>query len=76
MTWVYQQSTGQHPHTGAYSIRLHPAQGNVMFGRARFLIHGDSAKHPGKASDGCIIMPLFIRHEIWASGDKQVEVIK
>lgn len=65
-----------HPHTGNYSMRLQPASTNVMFGRAGFLIHGDSAAHPGSASNGCIVMPLNIRQAIWASGDRQVEVIQ
>lgn len=71
--------TGQpftHPHTGKYSIRLQPSPDNKMFGRAGFLIHGDSAKHPGSASNGCIILPLPAREEIWKSGDRQLEVVK
>ncbi|MCL5501601.1 Protein of unknown function [Phytobacter palmae] len=65
-----------HPHTGAYSLRLHPSPENTMYGRSGFLIHGDSVKHPGTASNGCIILPLFIRQKIWSSGDKSLEVIK
>ncbi len=65
-----------HPHTGGYSIRLQPDPGNNMFGRSGFLIHGDSVKHPGQALNGCIILPLPIRQQIWNSGDKQVEVVR
>lgn len=65
-----------HPHTGAYSIRLQPMAGNIMYGRSGFLIHGDSIKQPGSASNGCIIIPLFIRQKIWSSGDKLLEVVK
>ncbi|MEW5289707.1 tlde1 domain-containing protein [Erwinia papayae] len=65
-----------HSHTGAFSIRLQPAYGNIMYGRAGFLIHGESARHPGMASNGCIIMPLNIRQSIWSSGDREVEVIR
>ncbi|HAU5567044.1 TPA: DUF2778 domain-containing protein [Serratia fonticola] len=65
-----------HPHTGNYSMRLQPAPSNVMYGRAGFLIHGDSVAHPGGASNGCIVMPLNIRHKIWSSGDRQVEVVQ
>lgn len=66
----------RHPHTGSYSIRLQPDSHNKMFGRSGFLIHGDSKKHPGEASNGCIIMPLLIRQKIWTSGDRNLEVVK
>jgi hypothetical protein len=65
-----------HPHTGIYSMRLKPDSSNHMFGRSGFLIHGDSIKHPGMASDGCIIMPMAIRHKIWNSGDRSIEVVR
>ena len=65
-----------HPHTGAYSLRLSPHAGNRMYGRSGFLIHGDNVKHPGAASNGCIILPLFVRKKIWSSGDKLLEVVK
>jgi len=65
-----------HPHTGSYSIRLQPDPHNKMLGRAGFLIRGDSVKHPGEASNGCIVVPLVIRKKIWASGDKILEVVK
>lgn len=65
-----------HPHTGAYSIRLQPSSGNIMFGRSGFLIHGDSRNHPGDASDGCIVLARHIREVIWNSGDMRLEVIK
>jgi len=64
-----------HPHTGPYSMRLQPSHGNVMYGRAGFLIHGDSIESPGEASNGCIVMPPDVRRRIWTSGDRQLEVI-
>ncbi len=66
----------KHPHTGAYSMRLTPAASNIMYGRSGFLIHGDSTAHPGEASNGCIIMPLNVRHSVWSSGDRNLEVIE
>lgn len=36
-------------------IRLTPFPQNQMFGRAGFLIHGDSINAPGTASLGCVI---------------------
>lgn len=43
-------------------------------GRSEFLIHGDSATHPGEASHGCIIMGRAIRDQWRASGDMDLEV--
>lgn len=64
--------------TGKYSIRLTPATGNQMFGRSGFLVHGASTnpEHFGQASNGCIIMPLPIRHQIGASNDHRLEVVE
>jgi hypothetical protein len=47
---------------------------NNMCGRDGFMIHGDSAKHPGEASDGCIIVDLPGRKAIAASGDHSLTV--
>lgn len=54
---------------GPYCLRLTPDPANEMFGRDGFLIHGDSIEHPGAASEGCIILPRFIRQQIFASHD-------
>ena len=66
----------KHHKTGAYTIRLHPVPSNEMFGRDNFMIHGDSEKHPGEASEGCIILPKSIRQQIWQSGDHEIEVVE
>lgn len=60
---------------GPFVLRLQPDPCNEMCGRAGFLIHGDSIKNPGTASEGCIIVPRPVREKIWASGDKEVEVV-
>lgn len=65
-------STTEH---GPYVMYLHPAQGTNTFGRSAFLIHGDSAAHPGEASRGCVIVPRNIRESIWLSGDHTLEVV-
>ncbi len=65
-----------HPHTGSYSLRLQPDEHNRMYGRAGFLIYGDSKRHLGEASNGCIIMPLSVRQKIWNSMDRYLEVIR
>lgn len=62
-------------HTGPFSIVLSPEPGTETFGRSEFLIHGDSVQHPGDASHGCIILPHFIRTQIWDSGDRLLEVV-
>jgi hypothetical protein len=65
-----------HPHTGSYSIRLLPDSNNKMYGRSGFLIHGDSIKNPGTASNGCIILKLVYRKKIWESNDRRLEVVE
>lgn len=64
-------STTEH---GPYVMHLTPASGTNTFGRSAFLIHGDSAAHPGEASRGCVIVPHNIRESIWLSGDHTLEV--
>ncbi len=63
-----------HTH-GPFAIPLIPDGANEMFGRAGFLIHGDSIEHPGAASEGCIIMPRSVRERIMSSGETTLEVI-
>lgn len=60
---------------GPYVLPLEPSQENEMYGRAGFLIHGDSVQAPGTASQGCIILPRTIRTEIWESRDHTLDVI-
>ncbi len=62
-------------HTGPYTLNLIPESGNHMFGRNAFRIHGDSSRHPGSASNGCIITNLAIRHKVWNSNDHLLKVI-
>lgn len=49
--------------------------GHNALGRTDFRIHGDSIKHPGKASEGCIIVGRKVRDKIAASDDKVLEVV-
>lgn len=62
---------------GPYVLSLTPDPENVMYARSGFLIHGDSVVNPGKqaASDGCIVMSKDVRQAIWASGDRDLQVI-
>jgi hypothetical protein len=61
---------------GPYVLPLTPDDGNEMFGRGGFLIHGDSIHNPGTASLGCIVLPRLVRRMIWESGDHQLQVVK
>jgi hypothetical protein len=63
------------PEHGPYVLSLTPAATNKMNGRSGFLMHGDSVAHPGSASEGCIIMPLKIRQQVWTSGDSELQVV-
>ena len=63
------------PKHGPFALPLTPYPTNEMFGRSEFLIHGDSIQHPGGASEGCVIMPRFVRDRIWESGDHDLQVI-
>lgn len=60
---------------GPFAMPLSPAKSNQMYGRAGFLMHGDSLEAPGCASRGCIIMPRATREAVWNSGDRTLDVI-
>lgn len=61
---------------GPFVLPLIPHDGNEMFGRSGFLIHGDEVNHIGErlASRGCIILPPDARHLVWDSGDHILKV--
>ena len=59
---------------GPFVLPLTPHADNQMFGRAGFLIHGDSIQHPGTASQGCIILARLFRLRIAQSGDQHLLV--
>lgn len=61
---------------GPYVLRLTPAPENEMFGRAGFLIHGDSKKHSGHASHGCIVTSRQARTAVWLSDEHVLKVIR
>jgi hypothetical protein len=64
-----------HPRCGKDCLRLLQHKGNQMFGRDGFLMHGDSIKEPGTASDGCMIQAHNTRLLVATSGDTLLEVI-
>lgn len=62
-------------HKKAPVFRLIPKPGTEMFGRAGFLVHGDSVSAPGTASHGCVIENHAERLLILQSGDTDFEVV-
>lgn len=65
-----------HPKCGIYCLRLTPVTpGARMYDRSGFLIHGDSAAHPGEASDGCIVASHSGRVLIAESDERQLIVL-
>lgn len=58
---------------GPYVLRLHPIEGNEMFGRGGFLIHGDNGK--GTASEGCICIDRSSRQLVTSEGYGEIEVV-
>lgn len=64
-----------HPAKGPVTLALTPV-GHTAYGRTHFLIHGDSIRHPGDASEGCIILDRAARQAIAASGDIEIEVVQ
>ena len=60
---------------GPYVLPLTPDAANKMFGRAGFLIHGDSIVEPGTASEGCIIVAKMVRETIHLSQDRELHVV-
>ncbi len=60
---------------GPFVLPLIPDPANEMFGRAGFLIHADSIKAPGTASEGCIILPRDVRKAIIQAADYDLLVV-
>jgi hypothetical protein len=71
--WRIVRWDDHHGDKGPQVAVLEPV-GHNAHGRTEFLIHGDSASHPGEASHGCIIMARPIRDQWRASGDMDIEV--
>ena len=63
-----------HTHLGPFAIPLIPDVTNEMFGRGDFYVHGDTTPS-GNASEGCVILPRWVRNLMWSSG-KQLQVVE
>ena len=61
-------------HLGPFAIPLTPDPSNEMYGRGDFFCHGDTTP-PGNASEGCVIMPRWVRDQMWASKIHTIEVV-
>jgi hypothetical protein len=72
--WTF-TDIAQDNHTGPFSIRIAPLPGTVTHGRDGFRCHGDNKAMNHTASHGCIILPPAVRHQIWDSGDRELEVV-
>ena len=59
---------------GPLSLELTP-RGHDARGRDNFLIHGDSTKNPGRASEGCIVLNRQQRETIHRSKYRFLEVL-
>jgi hypothetical protein len=74
MVLVYRQ----HARLGSTAIALKP-EGHQALGRSDFMIHADSIRNPGKASQGCIILPSAARVAMAAcvgkGGDGELVVV-
>ena len=73
-TWRLGNTLSSHTKVGPVAIRLSPV-GHDAKGRSDFLIHGDSLKRPGTASEGCIILPRAARLLISQSSDRELVVV-
>ncbi len=64
-----------HQSKGPVTMALNPVN-HSAHGRTHFLIHGDSIRNPGNASQGCIILRRDIRERIANSGDAVLEIVR
>lgn len=72
--WTVSQAYA-HPTKGPIAMTLTPIRHGAL-GRSDFMIHGDSASHPGHASNGCIVLDGRIRREVASCGVHVLEVIR
>ncbi len=71
--WTIGYTYLKHPHLGTYAIALLP-NGHNALGRSGFMIHADSVKNPGGASEGCIVCALEVRKYIHTRKTEGLEV--
>lgn len=64
----------RHKNLGPLAIPLSPV-GHTAYGRSEFFIHGDNNLRNRSASQGCIILPRFVREAIDARFGAALEVV-
>ena len=74
--WYTAVSVEDSQQTGPFSIILVPDEGNEIFGRSGFRMHGDNLSDPGNGSDGCIVMPRTVREQFWNGKDHRISVVE
>jgi hypothetical protein len=72
--YTFGQLVLQNPQLGPYCFPLLPDSDNQMYGRGGFWCHADTLD-PGHASEGCIVMPLETRQEMYESDDHRLQVV-
>ncbi|MBE1426911.1 MAG: DUF2778 domain-containing protein [Proteobacteria bacterium] len=72
-SWRIDSELRNSAQTGQMILLLNPV-GHTAHGRRSFQIHGDSARRPGLASSGCIVLPRNARIAISQSGDTSLIV--
>jgi hypothetical protein len=60
---------------GPVALPLLP-HNHTAFGRTDLRAHGDSRKHPGEASQGCVVLPRPVRERIRDAGCRLFWVIE
>jgi len=55
-------------------MALDPVAPFTAYGRTLLRIHGDNFEGNQTASDGCIILPRFVREKLDASTDRALQV--
>lgn len=64
-----------HANLGPVTMNLDPSAGTNTFGRNAFRIHGDNPCGCQSASQGCIVFPRNIRHQMSGNGDRELRVV-
>ena len=73
--WVIGEAYDSENNLGPLAIPLYPHNHDAL-DRTDFRSHGDSAAHPGEASEGCIVLARHIREMIILSGNRLLRVIQ
>lgn len=73
--WIISRWEDHWEDKGPQVAILRPFVSDAAYNRSGFLIHGDSASHPGEASHGCIIAARNVRDRLRMSGELHLTVL-